>query len=95
MIRSGFLLLLLLLTPTVARAECEREERAALARQGYTPAQVDAVCDITEDDFPEPAAGIATYCETDGGFCPLAAPTAIGTPCSCATQYGATPGTAE
>jgi hypothetical protein len=95
MIRFGFLLLLLLSAPLTARAECEPEERAALARQGYTPSQVDAVCDITEDDFPAPAAGTATYCETDDGFCPLATPTPIGTPCSCATQYGAVPGTAE
>jgi hypothetical protein len=95
MIRFGFLLLLLLLVPDVARAECEREERAALARRGYTPAQIDAVCDITEEDLPEPAAGTATYCETEETFCPLDAPMPIGTPCSCATQYGAAPGTAE
>jgi hypothetical protein len=95
MIRSGFLMLLLLLAPTLARAECDREERAALARQGSTPAQVDAACDITEDDFPEPAAGSATYCETDESFCPLDSPTPIGSPCTCATQYGVIEGTAE
>jgi hypothetical protein len=95
MIRFGLLLLLLLLAPVAARAECQREERAAMARQGYTPPQIDAVCDLTEDDFPEPAAGTAAYCETDDGFCPLATPTPIGTPCSCATQYGSVPGVAE
>jgi hypothetical protein len=95
MIRFGLLLLLLLLAPVAARAECQREERAAMARQGYTPPQIDAVCELTEDDFPEPAAGTAAYCETDDGFCPLATPTPIGTPCSCATQYGSVPGVAE
>jgi hypothetical protein len=95
MIRSGFLLLLLLLAPVVARAECQREERAAMARQGYTAPQIDAVCDLAEEDFPEPAAGTAAYCETDGSFCPLSTPTAIGTPCTCATQYGTVPGVAE
>jgi hypothetical protein len=95
MIRLGLLLLLLLLAPAAARAECQREDRAAMARQGYTPPQINAVCDLTEDDFPEPAAGTAAYCETDNGFCPLATPTPIGTPCSCATQYGAVSGVAQ
>ena len=95
MIRFGFLLLALLLVPAVARAECGREERAALARQGYTPAQIDARCDVTEDDFPEPAAGTASYCETVDSFCPLDTSTPIGASCSCATQYGVVPGIAE
>lgn len=95
MIRFGFLLLLLLLAPDAARGECEREDRAAMARRGYTPQAIEAVCDLTEDDFPEPAAGTAAYCETDDGFCPLPTPAPIGTPCSCATQYGAMPGVAE
>jgi len=64
-------------------------------RQGYTAPQINAVCGLTEDDFPEPAAGTAAYCETDDGFCPLPTPAPIGTPCSCATQYGAMPGVAE
>ncbi|MGH6928982.1 MAG: hypothetical protein ACREEV_11740 [Dongiaceae bacterium] len=95
MIRSGFLLLLLLLAPATARAECQREERAAMARQGYTAPQINAVCELTEEDFPEPAAGTAAYCETGDSFCPLDAPTSIGTPCTCATQYGTVTGVAE
>ena len=41
MIRHAFLLAVLMM-PAVARAECVREDRDALTRRGYSPAQIEA-----------------------------------------------------
>jgi len=95
MIRFGLLLLLCLMAAAPARAECTREDRGVLARGGYDIDDIEAVCDLTEDDIPEPAAGAASYCDTEEGFCPLSAPAAVGAPCTCPTQYGAMPGVTE
>jgi hypothetical protein len=95
MIRFGLLLLPLLMASTLARAECTREDRGTLAQRGYDLDEIEAVCKLTDDDFPEPAAGTANYCETQDSFCPLSTPAPIGSPCTCATQYGAIPGVAE
>jgi hypothetical protein len=95
MIRYG-LLLALLLTSTVAHADCaDDEEREALTRQGLSSAEIDAICNLRETDFPDPAGAIATYCETDGAFCLLAAPVPAGAECTCATPRGPMPGVAE
>jgi hypothetical protein len=96
MIRLGSVFALLLLSlPASVRAECTREERAVMARQGNDRAQIDKLCKLGEDDFPPPAAGTATYCETPQNFCPLAGPAPVGAGCSCPSPTGPLPGIAE
>jgi hypothetical protein len=95
MIRLGSVFALLLLSTSV-HAECTREDRASLARLGYSRAQIDLLCKLGEDDFPPPAAGAtATYCNTRESFCPLPAPAPAGADCSCSSPAGPLPGTAE
>ena len=95
MIRLGSIFALLLL-PTSVHAECTREERAAMARRGYSAEQVNAFCRVGEDAFPPPAAGAtATYCETPQNFCPLPGPAPAGSDCSCPSPAGRIPGVAE
>jgi len=97
MIRLGSVFALLLLSlSTSVHAECTREERAVMARQGYDRKQIDKLCKFEEDDFPPPAAGAAAiYCETPQNFCPLASPAPAGAGCSCPSPTGPVPGIAE
>jgi hypothetical protein len=96
MIRLGSVSALLLLSlSTSVHAECTREERATLARQGNDREQIDKLCKLGEDDFPPPAAGTATYCSTPQNFCPLAGPAPVGARCSCPSPTGPQSGIAE
>jgi hypothetical protein len=94
MIRLGSVFALLLLSTTV-HAECTKEERAAMTRQGYSREQIDILCKLGEDDLPPPAAAPATYCDTPQNFCPLASPEPAGTSCSCPSPAGPLPGITE
>lgn len=95
MIRLGCVFALLLLS-TSAHAECTQEDRAAMARQGYNPEQIDTLCKLEEGDFPPPAAGAAaTYCATPQNFCPLDDPEPAGNSCSCPSPAGPVPGITE
>ena len=94
MIRLGSVFALLLLSTSV-HAECTREERAVMTRQGYDRKQIDKLCKFEEDDVPPPAAGAATYCDTPQNFCPLASPAPAGAVCSCPSPTGPVPGIAE
>ena len=95
MIRLGSVIALLLLSTSV-HAECTREDRASLARLGYSRAQIDLLCKLGEDDFPPPAAGAtATYCNTRESFCPLQAPAPAGTGCTSSSPAGPLPGITE
>jgi len=95
MIRLGSVFALLLLCTSV-HAECTDDERAAMARRGYSAQEVNAFCQLGEDDFPPPAAGAtATYCETPQNFCPLPGPAPAGSDCSCPSPTGPMPGVAE
>ena len=95
MIRLGSVFALLLLC-TSAHAECTDEERAAMARRGDSARQVNAFCQLREDDFPAPAAGAtATDCNTPQNFCPLPSPAPAGADCTCPSPAGPVPGVAE
>jgi hypothetical protein len=95
MIRLGSVFALLLLSNS-AHAECTKEDRASLARLGYSRSQIDRLCKLGEDDFPPPAAGAtATYCNTQQTFCPLPAPAPAGTGCTCSSPAGPLPGITE
>ncbi len=94
MIRLGSVLALLLLSTSV-HAECTRDDRASLARLGYSRAQIDRLCKLREDDFPPPAGATATYCNTPETFCPLPTPAPAGTGCICSSPAGPLPGITE
>ena len=94
MIRLGSVFALLLLSTSV-HAECTRDERAVMARQGYDRKQIDKLCKFEEDDLPPPAAGTATYGDTPQNFWPLASPAPAGAGCSCPSPTGPVPGIAE
>ena len=53
MIRFGFLLVLLM-APAAAYAECASEDRIELAQMGYTEAQIDAQCNSGQNAFAPP-----------------------------------------
>jgi hypothetical protein len=94
MIRHAFLLAVLMM-PAVARAECVREDRDALTRRGYSPAQIEAWCDLDQQPFDPSEDATATYCDTAYGFCPLSAPEPAGGECTCSTPSGPVSGVAE
>lgn len=94
MIRHVFLLAVLMM-PAVARAECVREDRDAMTRMGYSPAQIESWCDLSQEQFDPSEGGAATYCDTVYGFCPLPVPEPVGGECSCTTPSGLVSGVAE
>jgi hypothetical protein len=70
MIRFGCMLVLLM-APVAAYAECSSEDRIDLAQMGYSEAQIDAQCNSGQNAFAPPQSPEATYCKTQYGYCPL------------------------
>ena len=88
-------MLVLLIAPIAAHAECSSEDRIDLAQMGYSEAQIDAQCNSGQNAFAPPQGQAASYCKTQYGYCQVPSSTAAGDSCVCESDYGPLPGIAE
>jgi len=93
--RHQALLLVLLLAPAAAHADCTGEDRVDMVQMGMTDEQIDAICNIRPEAAGPTRDGDAFYCDTTDGYCPLPDAAAPGVACSCDTAYGPVPGVTE
>ena len=87
--------LILLMAPIAAHAECSSEDRIDLAQMGYSEAQIDAQCNSGQNAFAPTQGSEAAYCKTQYGYCPLPSSTVAGSSCVCESELGTLPGIAE